>query len=187
MARELLCRSPEPEKEEKAIEIEHTYTHEVESWYYVLLFAVLGYGYKVPRKDPLKLWRKSSWATIVGLWKEIHFDRQYAERYKEIAEAHSNSLECLKRVTFLFVNADRMANNAIGYLESGHGSTVTLVQRWRIRHDRLLSEITYRSFGKEIGLSEEVIEHFDDPVPQPNKESLRYHPAFVTNDSDSSN
>ena len=65
MARELLQELPKPRGGEKPIVVKHEYAYELESWMYIMVFAMLGYGSESRLGvDLLKAWRSSNWTTI---------------------------------------------------------------------------------------------------------------------------
>jgi len=152
---------PSPHPYEGPKEIEHVYAHDVESWYYILLFVLLGYYESgVPKCDPLGFRRRSDWREIQER-RVLHFAGDYIERYWEITKDHLTSRPFLQATTSLFVGSHLDATREIQ--DDWMNGMSTPIKRRRIRHKHQIAAITYRSFGQAIGVSEEDVNCFDDP------------------------
>ena len=73
----------------------HTYAHEMESFFYVFLFLMLGYTNHCPVGNPLKLWLDKSWETVY---------QQKVLFYAMGNEASSHYRKIIKKVSCLCID-----------------------------------------------------------------------------------
>jgi serine/threonine protein kinase len=152
MARELLTNISN--------QFEHCYAHDLESFYYILVWTILGYGRKTMEGDPLKGWKSRNWEDIADC-KDSFVSTGWLGRIKHIHADHSHSRGVYLAMGRLFMDATH--KGTVTAMQFVGGDVESEQKRLTALHDTLVEEITWKNFSLAMGLPLQTIDELDDP------------------------